>query len=190
MNKKNLIILILLTSVLSSILIINNRKEEKEIPINQDVIFSCNEGKYIIADFYNRSVFLYLSDGREINLPQTISASGIRYANENESLVFWSKGDTAFITENNDSTFKDCILEEKKDNSNDKIYLPVECIISGCSGEICFEESMVSPCIYKPEYDCYKDAVCKKQEDNKCGWTQTEELSKCFEEKRNNGLNF
>jgi membrane-bound inhibitor of C-type lysozyme len=33
------------------------------------------------------SVEIILSDGRNFNLPQTISASGIRYANDDESLI-------------------------------------------------------------------------------------------------------
>ena len=42
-------------------------------------------------------------------LLQAISASGARYANTDESFVFWTKGNTAFIEENHKTTFKDCI---------------------------------------------------------------------------------
>jgi len=45
------------------------------------------------------SVSLVLSDKREMILKQTISASGIRYANPDESFIFWSKGNGAFISE-------------------------------------------------------------------------------------------
>jgi len=40
-----------------------------------------------------------------------MSGSGIRYANADETLVFWSKGNTAFITEGKDAapTFTDCV---------------------------------------------------------------------------------
>jgi membrane-bound inhibitor of C-type lysozyme len=46
-----------------------------------------------------------------MKLPQVISGSGARYANEDESFVFWNKGDTAFVTEGTDDkmTFKDCV---------------------------------------------------------------------------------
>jgi len=56
-------------------------------------------------------VDLKLSDGRALKLPQVISGSGARYANEDESFVFWNKGDTAFVTEGADGkmTFKDCV---------------------------------------------------------------------------------
>lgn len=57
------------------------------------------------------------------------------------------------------------------------------CIVGGCSGEICQdkdEEPMASTCLYKEEYDCYKKAVCERQSDGKCGWTQTDELKTCL----------
>jgi len=73
--------------------------------------FKCAEGKSINATFYDDSVGLKLSDGRAMKLPQVISGSGARYANEDESFVFWNKGDTAFVTEGTDDkmTFKDCV---------------------------------------------------------------------------------
>jgi len=47
------------------------------------------------------SVKIVLSDGLSFDLSQTISADGSRYANSDESFVFWSKGDYAFVRENN-----------------------------------------------------------------------------------------
>ncbi|OGM12799.1 hypothetical protein A3A76_00900 [Candidatus Woesebacteria bacterium RIFCSPLOWO2_01_FULL_39_23] len=54
------------------------------------------------------------------------------------------------------------------------------CFIGGCNGEICADEKMASPCIYKPEFACYKKAVCERQDNGSCGWTQTEESITCF----------
>jgi membrane-bound inhibitor of C-type lysozyme len=71
-------------------------------------VFYCDDGKAIIADFRKRDVSLILSDGREMTIPQTISASGARYANGDESFVFWNKGNTAFIQENGAETYKNC----------------------------------------------------------------------------------
>ena len=93
------------------------------------VSYQCDGGKNITATYYsgpasaaaatnepptpNGSVALVLSDGRSMTLPQTISGSGIRYANADSSLVFWSEGNTAFITEGAGSdapqTFSNCI---------------------------------------------------------------------------------
>lgn len=76
------------------------------------VAFACNEGKSLGATFYEGSVALTLSDGRSMTLPQTRSASGIRYANEGEDFVFWGKGNTAFIQEGaaGDETYSGCIV--------------------------------------------------------------------------------
>jgi hypothetical protein len=54
------------------------------------------------------------------------------------------------------------------------------CIVGGCNGEICSDKEMASPCIYKPEFECYRNAVCEKQSDGSCGWTSTAELTACL----------
>lgn len=75
--------------------------------------FVCADDKSIVAKFYPDEVALTLSDGRELALPQVISGSGARYANEDESIVFWNKGNTAFLTEGSDDnmTYKDCVAD-------------------------------------------------------------------------------
>jgi len=92
-----------------------NNGTSSEQQVNK-VMYACDAGKTIAATYYegaassapanantppvpDGSVALVLSDGRTETLPQTISGSGIRYANADESLVFWSEGNTAFITE-------------------------------------------------------------------------------------------
>lgn len=73
-------------------------------------VFKCQGGKSIDATFYANSVSLKLSDGRSLIVPQAMSASGARYANKDETFVFWNKGDTAFVTEGKDGkeTFSGC----------------------------------------------------------------------------------
>lgn len=75
--------------------------------------FKCSASKKILAIFYpadDKYVDLKLSDGRNMSVPHAISGSGARYANSDESFVFWNKGDTAFITEGTSTTYKDCVL--------------------------------------------------------------------------------
>ena len=56
------------------------------------------------------SVALTLSDGRTMTLHQTISADGGRYANTDESFVFWSKGNGALVLEDNqEKSYVGCI---------------------------------------------------------------------------------
>jgi membrane-bound inhibitor of C-type lysozyme len=75
--------------------------------------FNCEDGKSIDATFYANKVELRLSDGRSLSLPQAMSASGARYANKDESFVFWNKGNTAFITEGaaGKQTYSDCVTK-------------------------------------------------------------------------------
>ncbi|MCB1498510.1 MAG: MliC family protein [Bauldia sp.] len=77
-------------------------------------VFACKDDKSIEATFYAEKVDLKLSDGRTMTLPQTMSGSGIRYANADETFVFWSKGNTAFVTEGADEkdTFSDCVAPD------------------------------------------------------------------------------
>ncbi len=85
------------------------------------VTFACAQGKTIQASFSNSpsgtsTVALALSDGRAFTLPQTISADGGRYANAEETFVFWTRGNTAFISEGNQNvsspamTYTGCIV--------------------------------------------------------------------------------
>lgn len=78
--------------------------------------FSCDSEKSVTAIFYPKAdthVDLKLSDGRKLSLARTMSASGARYASDDESTVFWNKGNTAFLTENSKDTFVNCVEEEK-----------------------------------------------------------------------------
>jgi membrane-bound inhibitor of C-type lysozyme len=93
------------------------------------VRYACQHGKTIVAEYFEGKasvapdgipvpggrVSLALSDGRRLILPQTLSGSGIRYADAGESFVFWSKGDTAFIEEgpNQTQTYRGCVAEKK-----------------------------------------------------------------------------
>lgn len=93
------------------------------------VQYSCAEGKSLIAEYFDGPtrtapdgrpipggrVIVTLADGKKLTLPQTLSGSGIRYANDGESFVFWSKGDTAFVEEgrNHTVTYKDCVGRKK-----------------------------------------------------------------------------
>ena len=72
--------------------------------------FKCQGGKSIEATFYANSVNLKLSDVRSLTVPQAMSGSGARYANKDETFVFWNKGDTAFVTEGDDGkdTYSGC----------------------------------------------------------------------------------
>ena len=87
----------------------NTGAEKATGSIINSVTFSCAGNKTVQALFFADKAELTLSDGRHRLLLQAISASGARYANTDESFVFWNKGNTAFIEESQKITFKDCI---------------------------------------------------------------------------------
>jgi membrane-bound inhibitor of C-type lysozyme len=79
--------------------------------------FACADGKGVDATFVDgthSSVALALSDGRKLTLPQARSASGARYATKDESVVFWNKGDTAFLEEAGKTTYDGCVASKSK----------------------------------------------------------------------------
>lgn len=107
--------------------------------------YVCDGGKTIDASYYSGgpaptpnpgepptptgSVKIILSDGRTMNLKQTISADGARYSNGNpmiagdESFVFWGKGNSAFILEgDNKQTYTGCIAVVSDPGDLPKIY--------------------------------------------------------------------
>jgi len=90
------------------------------------VSYYCNGGKTITTAYYagapvpapasgepptpTGSVALTLSDGRALTLAQTLSADGTRYANSDESFIFWNKGNSALVLENNqEKSYIGCI---------------------------------------------------------------------------------
>jgi len=118
MKKTNglIITIIVLILVVTSIFLLFRQanKDFKKANVLESkitAVFECPNDKSIAAVFYpsNHSVNIVLSDGRKLSLPQTISASGARYANSDESFVFWNKGNTAFIEEGNTTTYQDCV---------------------------------------------------------------------------------
>jgi membrane-bound inhibitor of C-type lysozyme len=126
--KKNLIFLFLIPIIIAGagIWYANNKENKSLSPSPSDslsliahVTYICKNDKTIDATFYkgqpkpvepgeppirSGSVRIVLSDGRNFYLPQTISADGSRYANSDESFVFWSKGDYVIVLENNVET--------------------------------------------------------------------------------------
>jgi len=62
---------------------------------------------------------------------------------------------------------------------------PNTCRPAGCNNELCVADAqandIVSTCIYKPEFACYKQARCELQNNGQCGWSQTPELISCLE---------
>lgn len=55
------------------------------------------------------------------------------------------------------------------------------CIITGCSGQVCSEEEVMTTCEFRPEYTCFKSARCERLGDGQCGWAPTAQLRQCLD---------
>lgn len=138
--KKNLVFILIIIIVLAGagIWYANNRSISfSPSPIAQ-ATYICNGDKTIDAVFYrgeikqvepgeppipSGSVKIILSDGRNFDLPQTISADGSRYANSDESFIFWSKGSRALVLEDNaEKGYIGCIALAKDPGGLPKTY--------------------------------------------------------------------
>ena len=126
------------------ILYLNITSETPHIA-TKNTTYICKNNKIISAKFYIQtypiptpskneslmqptgSVDVTLNDGRGYHLLETISSSGVRYANKDASFIFWIKGTQAIILENNaKSTYKDCeekIYSKTNEATSTKKYL-------------------------------------------------------------------
>lgn len=93
----------------------------------KSISYTCAQGKTVTANYYEGAksqltptknsppqptgVASFRLDGeQEIYLTQTLSADGVRYANPEESLIFWSKGDGLLILENGkEGAYTNCV---------------------------------------------------------------------------------
>ena len=58
------------------------------------------------------------------------------------------------------------------------------CLKTGCSGQVCSDKEVITTCEYRVEYECYRKAVCERQANGDCGFTQTAELTACLKRSR------
>lgn len=56
---------------------------------------------------------------------------------------------------------------------------PVQCVVTGCSGQICASEPMSSTCEWTCVYGCYQYADCEAQASGECGWTTNDKFDAC-----------
>lgn len=65
-------------------------------------------------------------------------------------------------------------------NSNVNVGTDRDCLITGCSGQVCAGAEITTTCEMKPEYVCYDSATCERQPSGICGWTMTDALQQCL----------
>lgn len=89
------------------------KKENKESDTQntQIIEYVCDEGREVVLTLSGpeyRNAKVNFGDS-SASLTHVVSASGSRYTNGNESIVFWSQGNEAFIEQNGKTTYENCI---------------------------------------------------------------------------------
>ena len=54
------------------------------------------------------------------------------------------------------------------------------CMKTGCGGQICSDEQVISTCEWRPEHECYRRARCERQANGECGFTPSRDLTACL----------
>ncbi len=104
-------------------------------------VYTCDNGREISAIYYENpakaapvtpgeppvptgSVELSLNGAASTTLPQTISGSGVRFANEDESLIFWNKGNSAIVMhgDNLDPDYENCMTNTNNADNTEQTY--------------------------------------------------------------------
>lgn len=141
MNYKNIFIIAILILAVGGGAYLLTKKPNSAIQNKDNFIASanyvCDSGKTISADFYKGDgkpgdantpptpggkAFVSLNGADKIEFNQTISADGARYENKDGSIVFWSKGKGAFVTENDQQTYGGCIEVAPETENLSQIY--------------------------------------------------------------------
>lgn len=61
--------------------------------------------------------------------------------------------------------------------------VPTGCIETGCSGEICAGETMFTPCVYEPWFECLELTKCGQfAPDGSCGWQKNAAFEQCLKD--------
>lgn len=83
-------------------------------PYDVSVTYTCPNGDKIPATFNNSegTVSFTLPGQAEMTLPHAISADGARYANEDESVVFWNVGNSIMVMQNGVTTYENCVTDQ------------------------------------------------------------------------------
>lgn len=122
-RTRNIVLAVAL--IVIAIVVVFGQRQTPPTPITT-VVYSCAAGKGLTAAFYRGeskpasnpdkppipggSVVLTFPNGSTVTLAQTVSADGNRYANADESFVFWGKGNSALVLEDGQQkTYTGCI---------------------------------------------------------------------------------
>ncbi len=151
-NNQVIISIVVILLLIGGYFLFKKPNTEQQTPISitgieNSVHYSCSNGNTMDAVFGEDAVSLALSDGRSVVLPQTVSASGVRY--EQGSIIFVGKGDNAFLQEGDKVTYENCVVNTTPVVLGDSVFTdqgktisfsyPKESVLSG--GDIGYTQS-------------------------------------------------
>lgn len=92
------------------------------------------------------------------------------------------KQNASGLPENVDSVYFPITISAESEDDNGDTVSEDGCYVGGCSGQVCSDSpDVATTCEWRPEYACYEDATCERQDNDECGWTETEALRSCLE---------
>lgn len=105
------IVLIIVIVVAISVLVSSDKggSSQTETEFSRTAVYICDGANAMEVGYGDDMVEVRLSDQREFTLEEKVSASGDKYANEDDTAVFWVKGEDAFFEENGSKTFNNCV---------------------------------------------------------------------------------
>ncbi len=112
-TKLSQIVAIVLFFVVYAVGFLVGQKYESKMILGKPItksVFKCDQDKSIKVTFYENFVYLKVAE-LDAYVPHTISASGARYALPEDALVFWNKGDTAFIEMAGVPVYQNCVIK-------------------------------------------------------------------------------
>ena len=84
-----------------------SKEEEKR----QEVTYRCDNQEEIIASFSETEVSFTLSDGRVFTLLRVpIDGDDGKFSNRDGSVVLWTRDYSAFLEENDETTYTGCVV--------------------------------------------------------------------------------
>jgi eight-cysteine-cluster-containing protein len=73
-----------------------------------------------------------------------------------------------------------CSATQPQCNAPAECTTDADCVVTGCSGQVCAPEAVFTTCEWREEYACYQqygDCGCNN---GTCGWAQTDDLNSCL----------
>lgn len=101
-------VVLFISVFLAGFLIGSTFEKEKILGAPKNIInLSCDDAKDISVKVYQNNLALSLA-GSEKYLTQVIPSHGVRYINEDESLIFWTEGGRAFLEQEGKIVLNNC----------------------------------------------------------------------------------